>query len=265
MSPDLPKARAELDRSTKAEEGWRSSPYLCIAGRPTIGYGCTTYEDGRKVSLADPPITRERGQALLDHKLTEGISKVLELTRGNVGTNQLVALVVCGFNIGWGQDGLAGSSMIKAHNRGDFAAARRAFSLWNKYRPGGPGTALVVSEALEARRAREAAIYALPDHHIEQVATEEPPPIPQQVEPESKPADSQLNKTGAGLTFTGVVAAFSEWGGQLTGLKPMLDTARGLIVDTLGIPPSAVLPLILIGAGVAVIYWRRKQRQGGWA
>lgn len=263
MKPDIDAARAEIDRMTKAEEGWRARPYLCIARRPTIGWGCTAYEDGRKVTLLDPPIDKVRGQALLDYKLTEGINKVLAMVGGKIGTNQLVALTVCGFNIGW--DGLAGSSMIKAHRRGDYAAARRAFALWNKYRPGGPGTPLEESDTLEARRAREAAIYALPDHHAEQVATEEPPAIPQEVEPESKPASSQINKAGAGMTITGAVAAISEWGGQLTGLKPMLDTARGLITDTLGIPPSAVLPLILIGCGCAVIYWRRKQRAGGWA
>ncbi len=263
MKPDVDAARAEIDRMTKAEEGWRARPYLCIAGRPTIGWGCTTYEDGRKVTLRDAPIDKVRGQALLDYKLTEGINKVLEMTGGKVGTNQLVALVVCGFNIGW--PGLSGSSMIKAHRRGDYAAARRAFSLWNKYRPDGPGTALVVSEALEARRAREAAIYALPDHHAEQVATEEPPSIPQEVEPESKAAASPMNKTSAGLTLTGAVAAISEWGGQITGLKPMLDTARSLITDTLGIPPGAVLPLIMVGCGCAYFYWRHKQRAGGWA
>jgi GH24 family phage-related lysozyme (muramidase) len=38
-------------------EGFFSHPYLCPAGVPTIGYGATYYEDGRKVTLRDPPIT----------------------------------------------------------------------------------------------------------------------------------------------------------------------------------------------------------------
>ena len=45
----------------------------------------------------------------------------------------------------------------------------------------------------------------------------------------------------------------------------MLDTARGLLVDTLGVPPGAILPLVMIGAGALVIYWRRRQRSEGWA
>lgn len=48
-------------------EGFRSRPYLCPAAVATIAYGATQYEDGRKVTLADPPVTRERGEALLDH------------------------------------------------------------------------------------------------------------------------------------------------------------------------------------------------------
>ena len=39
-------------------EGLRLTPYLCSAGVPTIGYGSTFYEDGRKVSLQDRKSTR---------------------------------------------------------------------------------------------------------------------------------------------------------------------------------------------------------------
>ena len=69
----------------------------------------------------------------------------------------------------------------------------------------------------------------------------------------------------AGVTLTGVVAAINEWGGSITGLKPMLDTARSLLVDTLGVPPGAILPLVMIGAGAMVSYWRRRQRMEGRA
>ena len=50
-------------------EGLRLTPYLCSAGVPTIGYGSTFYEDGRKVSLQDPPITKERAEELLQFKI----------------------------------------------------------------------------------------------------------------------------------------------------------------------------------------------------
>lgn len=46
-------------------EGLYLSPYLCPAGVATLGYGATYYEDGTRVQLSDPPITRERAEALL--------------------------------------------------------------------------------------------------------------------------------------------------------------------------------------------------------
>lgn len=48
----------------KRFEGFRSKPYLCSAGVPTIGYGSTYYLDGVKVTLSDPPITREAAEEL---------------------------------------------------------------------------------------------------------------------------------------------------------------------------------------------------------
>lgn len=40
-------------------------PYIPTQGDvPTIGHGSTRYEDGRRVTLADPPITRQRAESL---------------------------------------------------------------------------------------------------------------------------------------------------------------------------------------------------------
>lgn len=58
---------AELCR---AEEGFRSKPYLCPAGVPTIGYGSTRYPDGRRVQLTDPPCTKEQAEEWLQHELS---------------------------------------------------------------------------------------------------------------------------------------------------------------------------------------------------
>ena len=46
-------------------EGFRSKPYLCPAGVPTIGYGSTLYSDGRRVTLDDPPMDEPTARALL--------------------------------------------------------------------------------------------------------------------------------------------------------------------------------------------------------
>lgn len=56
--------------ATLGAEGFRASPYVPTKGDvPTIGYGSTVYEDGRRVTLADPPVTKERAlQIVRAHK-----------------------------------------------------------------------------------------------------------------------------------------------------------------------------------------------------
>lgn len=56
--------------ATLGAEGFRASSYVPTQGDvPTIGYGSTVYEDGRRVTLADPPVTKERAlQIVKAHK-----------------------------------------------------------------------------------------------------------------------------------------------------------------------------------------------------
>ena len=63
---DIPQAAVDL---IKEFEGFRSEPYLCPAGVPTIGFGATFWEDNTKVTLNDSPITEERGEELLKFHL----------------------------------------------------------------------------------------------------------------------------------------------------------------------------------------------------
>lgn len=51
--------------SWQASEGFTARPVIPTKGDvPTIGHGSTRYEDGTPVTLADPPITRERAEQL---------------------------------------------------------------------------------------------------------------------------------------------------------------------------------------------------------
>ena len=52
------------------EEEVRLRPYYDSVGVPTIGVGCTMYEDGRRVKITDPPITYERAMELLKRLLS---------------------------------------------------------------------------------------------------------------------------------------------------------------------------------------------------
>ena len=84
-------------------EGFRSSPYLCPAGIPTIGYGNTFYSDGRKVSMSDPSITEAEGRVMLADICEKDFWNVLSNTIpywGEMNDNQRSALTSFGWNLG---------------------------------------------------------------------------------------------------------------------------------------------------------------------
>ena len=49
----------------KESEGFSAAPYLDPLGIPTIGFGTTYYPDGKKVTMEDPAISKELGEAFL--------------------------------------------------------------------------------------------------------------------------------------------------------------------------------------------------------
>lgn len=112
-------------------EGVHLRPYLCPAGIPTIGVGATFYEDGRLVTLQDPPISRERAMQLLRWHITRHfLPKVVRLCP-NVDTPQrLAALIDFAFNLGAGA--LQASTLRAKVNAGDWEEARRQHLRWNK-------------------------------------------------------------------------------------------------------------------------------------
>ena len=69
---DVTEALALVMRLCLQFEGLYLRPYLCPAGVPTIGVGCTSYLDGRRVTLNDPPITREHALILLRQRILRG-------------------------------------------------------------------------------------------------------------------------------------------------------------------------------------------------
>ena len=76
---DIEKASARLDKELRKEEGERFKPYLCTAGVPTIGVGATTYPDGRKVTLADPPITKSQMDRMLSIEIGRYVHEVMDM------------------------------------------------------------------------------------------------------------------------------------------------------------------------------------------
>jgi lysozyme len=95
-------------------EGFSSTPYLCAAGVPTIGFGTTRYNDGTKVTLKDKPITKEEATELLKFQLIGYELAVDAMTTDKVNQNQFNALVSFAYNLG--TQALKKSSLLKRVN-----------------------------------------------------------------------------------------------------------------------------------------------------
>lgn len=132
-------------------EGMYLKPYLCPANVPTIGVGSTFYENGVRVTLKDPPITRERAMELLEHELEACLPRVRKLCPGlqDWGDQSVGAILDFAFNCGTGA--LSGSTLRKRINADDPVGARAELMKW--VRGGGR-----VLPGLVKRRAAEAAL-----------------------------------------------------------------------------------------------------------
>lgn len=116
-------------------EGFRSKPYLCPAGKPTIGFGSTFYEDGTSVTLNDNPIDINRARELV----LWYCSKHIKLPK-NLNDNQQSALCSLIYNIG--QLAFDKSKLKKAIENKDWVDAKRE---WTWYKANGkilPGLVL---------------------------------------------------------------------------------------------------------------------------
>jgi len=215
-------------------EGFRAEAYRDPVGIWTIGYGFT-----KGVRQGDT-MTREQADQRLRVELADYEAGVLRVTGGNLTQAQFDALVSFAWNVG--VKGMAGSSVIKAHVRGDYQAAARAFALWNK--AGGK-----VWPGLTRRRAAEAALYLREE--------EAPQPMPQAVEPERPMAASSINRAGVVAGGTAAVATVAETARTVADVKYSAQSLGDWLVPML---------LLAVVALCGYIVWERvKQRREGWS
>lgn len=227
-------------------EGFRGVAYLCPAGVPTIGYGTTSGVTHADVK-AKRTITRQEAERLLTRDLIVYEAAVARALTRPPNQNQWDACVCFAYNVG--AAGFAGSSVVKAHNRGDTVAAARAFGLWNKARVGG---VLKPLPGLTARRAAEAALYAEPVLHS---VADEMEPLPQIVEPERPMATSKINRASVAAGATATLAAVQETVQTVGGVKYGVESLGNWLVPGL---------LLAVVALCAYIVWERlAQRQDG--
>ena len=95
-------------------EGLRLNAYLCGAGKPTIGWGSTFYENGSKVELGDK-ITIDRADKMLHFMCNMFNDAISKMVTSNINDNQRGALLSFVFNIGAGN--LKKSTLLKKVNK----------------------------------------------------------------------------------------------------------------------------------------------------
>ena len=135
----------------KEFEGLKLKPYLCSAQVPTIGYGSTYYENGKKVKLTDAPITKERADELFQIVADDFAKRVLPLVKKPLTQNQFNSIVSFAFNLGI--RALQNSTLLRLVNiNPNDAMIAKEFLKWNK--AGG-----VVVKGLTNRRIKESALY----------------------------------------------------------------------------------------------------------
>ena len=134
-------------------EGLYLKPYLCPAGIPTIGIGTTAYENGVRVTLADPPITRQRAEELLLWELRKHCLPATLRLCPNVsqwGPGAVAAIVDFTYNLGSGN--LSASTLRRRILANDRDGAKVELKKWTR----GGGKIL---PGLVQRRAAEAALF----------------------------------------------------------------------------------------------------------
>ena len=121
--PEIPDALVD---HVKHYEGYRTVPYICPAGYPTVGYG------HRIPSLQHPNVTEEEATALLLADLGEAQRKALLIVPGLSGM-RLAALTDLIYNVGSGP-ALRDSGTVRALRDEDWPLAAKKFRTWDKAR-----------------------------------------------------------------------------------------------------------------------------------
>ena len=113
-------------------EGFRSKPYLCPAGIPTIGYGSTYYSDGKKVTLADNPIDEPTAKALLMSELRHTYLMGTLRSCPILATNQSICNAIVDFTYNLGVGRLQTSTLKRKINEQNWEDAKKELMKWTR-------------------------------------------------------------------------------------------------------------------------------------
>ena len=134
-------------------EGLRLNSYICPAGKVTIGWGSTFYENGSKVKLGEK-ITLDRADKLLFIMVKLFETELSRLVKSAINDNQKGALTSFIFNFGSTKFG--NSTLLKKVNANpNDLTIRDEFMRWVGKDP-------KTVKGLKERRKAEADLYFLP-------------------------------------------------------------------------------------------------------
>lgn len=112
-------------------EGLKLKPYLDSKGIPTIAMGNTYYENGKKVTMNDKPLTIEQAGNLASITADKFAFQVNALLKTKVNQNQFNALVSLAYNIGI--TAFRNSTVLRKVNiNPNDPTIKEAFMMWTK-------------------------------------------------------------------------------------------------------------------------------------
>lgn len=110
-------------------EDFVSKPYIDPVGVPTIGLGSTKYEDGRKVTMRDAPITKERAIKIAKVHISKD-EAVFRNSLEGVRLSQAEYDLYLDFMYQFGQGAWQRSSMLRLLKQGQHRQACDALLRW---------------------------------------------------------------------------------------------------------------------------------------
>jgi len=110
-------------------EGFSAKPYLCPAGKWTIGFGDTMWK-GKPVTSLTKAITKAEAEYALEARLKGFQAELDAAVRVPLTSNQNAALLSFIYNIG--ATSFRKSTLLKVLNEGDIREAANQFMRWNK-------------------------------------------------------------------------------------------------------------------------------------
>ena len=256
-------------KKTKLPDG-RYKSYLDTLAEPPVW---TVYCGLTKGVTKDTIVTVEEGDRMFAKELAIYEDAVESLVKVPLNQNQFDALTSFVYNCGPGQDGLAGSTLLKVLNKGKYDQVPAQLKRWTH--SGG-----VERAGLVTRRAAEAALFMEPVKAAKptEVADDEEVPvelaIPQRVEPAKgslgEAVVSSWTIRGAASALGGALLSIYNWalsgaeeaGAEAVKLKTSLGPWDALFAALKVNLPVLAASFVIAGCGIVIARRLMAAREG---